>query len=220
LRRVSSGDTITVSDKTFAVSDHLGEGGFGTVDRCVCVTDGPDKGRPFCVKRSFGSTTAMETARLEFDALRGVEQHENVVRVFACDFGPRGDGTEMQSSIVEELIEGHNLARVIREGTRCSPHPHALSIARQILAGLRHLHSSTPVVVHRDLKPANIMVEAKTGRAVLVDFGASILVSGIKTTTGGSAMLPRFTIDVSCFNLFAHSGIRFTPPSPRCSKPA
>jgi len=43
-------------------------------------------------------------------------------------------------------------------------------VSRQILAGLRYLHSAN--IAHRDLKPANIVVEPENGwRVKLIDFG-------------------------------------------------
>src|SRR5262249_21956595 len=45
----------------------------------------------------------------------------------------------------------------------------AVRVTTQVCAGLSAAHEQG--VVHRDLKPQNIMLEAKTGRVVLMDFG-------------------------------------------------
>ena len=43
---------------------------------------------------------------------------------------------------------------------------------RQVVLGIRHCHGRG--VSHGDLKPGNVLVEVKTGRAILIDFGAAV----------------------------------------------
>ncbi len=69
--------------------------------------------------------------------------------------------------IVEEWIEGKNLAQLIREG-RLSKQERR-RIMREIINATAYLHSKG--VVHRDLKPSNIMVRDAGGEAVIIDFG-------------------------------------------------
>ena len=48
--------------------------------------------------------------------------------------------------------------------------------AIQICDVLHYIHSQQPPIIYRDLKPANLMLDDKTGRVMLVDFGIARIV--------------------------------------------
>jgi serine/threonine protein kinase len=88
---------------------------------------------------------------------------------------------------VMPFVEGESLADALRR-RRLYSSEEALTIAEPILQALSHAHAQG--LVHRDIKPDNVMLEAKTGRVLLVDFGIAKLLdpSGgegrAKTATG------------------------------------
>src|SRR5436190_1072304 len=76
--------------------------------------------------------------------------------------------------ITMPYIQGADLATILNREGRLAV-PRALSIARQVAAGLAAAHEAG--VVHRDLKPANIMVD-ESDYAVIMDFGIARSTSG------------------------------------------
>ncbi len=67
-----------------------------------------------------------------------------------------------------QFIEGESLGQqLVRQGRL--PLEQALAIVEQCLAGLEAAHAQG--LVHRDVKPGNILLDRRSGQAVLVDFG-------------------------------------------------
>ncbi|MGW2532742.1 serine/threonine-protein kinase [Streptomyces sp. NPDC001595] len=80
--------------------------------------------------------------------------------------------------IVMELVRGQSLHEVLRGGP-LEP-AEAARVGLAVLGALRAAHAAG--IVHRDVKPANVLIEARTGRVVLTDFGIAH-VQGEETLT-------------------------------------
>jgi serine/threonine protein kinase/Tfp pilus assembly protein PilF len=118
-------------------------------------------------------TDALERFRREIIIARSAS-HENLCRVFDLiehDSTRCGEGSAIVPCLTMELLEGENLAELIRTA-RPLQVADALPLVLQIAQGLCILHEQG--VVHRDLKPSNVMlVPRRSGglRAVVMDFG-------------------------------------------------
>jgi len=95
-------------------------------------------------------------------------------------------------AIVMEFIEGDSLAKVL--AGRKMTLEQTVELGADIASALCHLHRAH--VVHRDLKPGNIILERTDPgrrRPVLVDFGASRMVSAGEDSGGADDTLTSIT---------------------------
>lgn len=103
--------------------------------------------------------------------------HGNVIRIHDL-----GDINGIKY-ITMPFVPGTDLAHLLKSEGKL-PVPRALSLARQIVSGLRAAHEAG--IVHRDLKPANILID-DTEKAILTDFGiARSTEAGTLATAAGS----------------------------------
>jgi serine/threonine-protein kinase len=73
--------------------------------------------------------------------------------------------------LVMKWIGGGDLAEQMRSSGGRVEERLVTRWAIQICDVLGYIHSQTPPIIYRDLKPANLMLDDKTGRVMLVDFG-------------------------------------------------
>lgn len=95
--------------------------------------------------------------------------HPNIVRIYDV-----GEDEKHQPFIVMEMVEGEDLKSLIRRNGPI-PVPHALSLTRQICAGVGHAHRAG--IIHCDLKPQNILV-TPAGQIKVADFGIARAMRG------------------------------------------
>ena len=88
------------------------------------------------------------------------------------------------SYYVMDYIAGQSLAGLIQQRGALSE-PEALAYILQLLQGLRVIHSVG--MVHLDIKPGNVMID-KSGKVVLIDFGASKIIENGSATLSAAIL--------------------------------
>ncbi len=142
----------------------LGEGGFASTYLARDTRSGQQVVLKWPEEHLLGDPTVFEHFRREMQITRSL-RHPNIQA--AVDAGENRSAPYL----VLEYIEGTPLHRLLRERGRL-PANEAVSIARQLAAGLQYLHGQR--VYHRDLKPENVIVTPE-GAARIIDFGIALM---------------------------------------------
>ncbi len=109
--------------------------------------------------------------------------HSNIVHVSDIH-----EDRELQSHyIVMEYIEGKTLRAHLGE-TGPLPVSRVIAIAKQVADALNYAHLYDPPVIHRDIKPTNIMIEERSGRVVVMDFGIAKDMGDSEMTKAGTVL--------------------------------
>lgn len=115
------------------------------------------------------SDTARRQFRDEAETI-AVLNHPHIITIFES-----GEDDDYFYQVMQ-LVEGQDLERILGKlrrhpvpARRLLPRHHALRIVGEVLDGLDFAHEEG--VVHQDIKPANILVDDRTGRALVADFG-------------------------------------------------
>jgi WD40 repeat protein/serine/threonine protein kinase/tetratricopeptide (TPR) repeat protein len=93
-------------------------------------------------------------------------EHENIVKVY--DVG-EFDG---QPYYAMRYVEGTTLAALMEKGAL--PASRAALYLEQVARAVHDAHQHA--IIHRDLKPNNVLIDAKTDRALVADFGLAKLI--------------------------------------------
>jgi serine/threonine protein kinase len=163
----------------------IGQGGFGRTFKAI---DYSKPSRPYCVIKLFfpsvqGTDTIEKASELfekEAIQLEKLGKHPQIPELFAYL-----NHDDDRQYLVQEYIEGQNLEQELRsQGVFNEAKIKAL--LTDILPVLDFIHSQG--VVHRDIKPENIIRRNSDKKAVLVDFGASKVVTHLNRSVTGTVI--------------------------------
>ena len=163
----------------------IGQGGFGRTFKAI---DYSKPSRPYCVIKLFfpsvqGTDTIEKASELfekEAIQLEKLGKHPQIPELFAYL-----NHDDNRQYLVQEYIEGQNLEQELRsQGVFNEAKIKAL--LTDILPVLDFIHSQG--VVHRDIKPENIIRRNSDKKAVLVDFGASKVVTHLNRSVTGTVI--------------------------------
>jgi serine/threonine-protein kinase len=175
----------------YSIRAQLATGAMGTVYRGERL----GVGRPVAIK--FLSPAVAEQSafydqfRNELRALSRV-CHPNCVSM--VDFGVQGT-----PYVVMELLGGVSLRQLLNGNAGRVQPPRVLHLARQLLAGLAHVHMQG--IVHCDVKPENLLVSNEPGfddHLRIVDFGLARLHDDPTGSAGFAIGTPSYMAPEQC----------------------
>lgn len=169
----------TLLNGTYAITDHLGSGGFG-----LTYLAGDQIGRKVVLKECFPASVCLRSSKQVRPQTRSHEddfeklihnfvgearqlaklKHENVVPVL--HFFEENDTAYMAL----EYVDGVDLTTHVDEKSGYLTPRRIMDLARQLVGALDYVHRHG--VLHRDIAPDNIIV-SKDDTPVLIDFGAA-----------------------------------------------
>ncbi|MDQ4123053.1 MAG: protein kinase [Acidobacteriota bacterium] len=164
-------DDGTVLNKRYEIIRRIGGGGMGAV---YLASDRNLGGVMRAVKEMIQAYVdeaqhekAVEDFRREALLLSSLE-HPAIPTIY--DYFV--DNEENRFYLVMKYISGGDLAARFRSSPTGKIDELTMTEwAIQIADVLDYLHNHEPPIVYRDLKPSNVMIDGKTGRVMLVDFG-------------------------------------------------
>ncbi len=166
----------TVLADRYQIQQRVGGGGMGSVYK---ATDRNLAQRVVAVKEMielFADQTArakaIEDFKRESELLARME-HPSIPTIYDYFF----DLTRGRYYLVMKFIDGGDLATYHQAAKGIVDEITVTRWAVQICEVLDYIHSQTPPLIYRDLKPANLMLDARTQRVMLVDFGIARIVA-------------------------------------------
>ncbi len=166
----------TVLADRYQIQQRVGGGGMGSVYK---ATDRNLAQRVVAVKEMielFADQTArakaIEDFKRESELLAGME-HASIPTIYDYFF----DLTRGRYYLVMKFIDGGDLATYQQAAKGVVDELTVTRWAVQICDVLDYIHSQVPPLIYRDLKPANLMLDARTQRVMLVDFGIARFVA-------------------------------------------
>jgi len=182
--RALARELATTLGDGYEVIDEVGRGGFARVFRVRDRT--LDRWLAAKVIAPDVTRSPKAAARFRHEAMTVAQlTHPNIVPIYFVPASPT------LACYVMPLVSGESLAaRLRREGML--PLTVAVGIAQDVAAALDAAHAAG--VVHRDVKPDNILLEIRTGRALLTDFGIARAphIGGRVSTTGQVLGTPHY----------------------------
>ncbi len=157
-----------VINKRYEIKKQLGEGGMGKTYLALDQKSGKQVVVKLLCLKSVNEWKAVELFEREARTLKNIN-HPFIPDYL--DYFTRNKNGDTEYYLVQEYIEGDNLAGQVKDGRRFTEEQ-VFEIAEKLLSILAYLQALRPPVVHRDINPKNIIVDHKN-EVYLVDFGAA-----------------------------------------------
>jgi len=147
----------------------LGEGSYGSVNRCRHKNVGQGSSEPRACKAISKRRASPDLVAREVEVMRSVD-HPNVVRLYETF------QDHSMVYLVMEICEGGELLEAITSAESFTE-VQAASVMQQVVRGVNYMHSK--YVCHRDLKPENFLLQApgpiESCTVKIIDFGLATI---------------------------------------------
>ena len=183
----------TLGHGHYRIDRKLGSGGQGTVYKGTHLT----LNIPVAIKvLTFSRNEAMRD-RFAREAQRAASlRHANIVGVLDYEYDTNLD----TYYIVSEFIDGSDLKKLLARRGGPLRIDEVVQYIAQVGSALQFAHSQN--IIHRDIKPSNILLEQRTGRVVLCDFGLARMIEGeeldVTSATGIKPGTPAYMSPEQC----------------------
>lgn len=177
----------TVLNGRYRVLRVLGTGSFG---RVYLAEDAHETGSLVAVKELL----AMEfpTAEEQRDAMMWFKREVSALLTLDHPGIPAMQGywTAQRAAgplyLAMDYIPGKTLAELQIEYGGRVPRVQAITWGIELCGVLDYLHTRTPAMVFRDLKPSNVLIDSRSQRPVLIDFGLARQLAPVAATAVGT----------------------------------
>ena len=147
----------------YEVIELIGHGGFGFVLKAIDTKLRRNVAIKILHRKLSQSPGSRERFLAEARATASI-RHDHNVQIYAVE-------EELTPFLVMEYIDGTTLQKHIQDNAPL-PIEEVLRLGIEIVRGTEAAHDKN--IVHRDIKPANILLERRTNRAKVTDFGLAI----------------------------------------------
>ncbi|RMH68991.1 MAG: serine/threonine protein kinase [Gemmatimonadetes bacterium] len=159
--------THLILQERYVIQTVLGRGGFAT----TYLAEDTRSGHSVAIKcLSFEHIDEWKTWELAEREAKVLKHLHHPQIPDYIDFFTREHSDQLEVYLVQEFVEGKNLAQWVKEGRHFSE-TEVVRIALSLAGVLEYLQHRSPPIIHRDIKPSNIIL-TYDNRPYLIDFGA------------------------------------------------
>ncbi|MBU1077674.1 MAG: serine/threonine protein kinase, partial [Spirochaetes bacterium] len=155
-----------IINNQYKIGHKLGEGGLAVIYKAKDIKTKKDLALKILKKKRISSFLEDKIRFKKEVEIVSKFNHPNIVKI---------SGTGEYNNvpyIIMELLKGESLYDLLEEGIRFTIKD-SIKIIKQVTEALAYVHSRN--IIHRDLKPGNIIIDRKSKKIKVLDFGLALM---------------------------------------------